>query len=367
MYSIDYAAARMICLHSSRKPRPSLKTNSCVIAPLAAMLAVMVSSVPGQTAELLDRRFFTSDRQGLVTANNARITGKSGTSLELNNDGSVNVLSGTCTISTRSQAQNMRAGTLEISIPPSSKVTIRNHNGTTVSTNESSSDNTTGISSGGSQIGKLHSGETYPQGEALLTPIVARGSLKTPLFSVGNGELQLSQNSDDTVSLVAGEQFFLPSRALIITTPLGQVVAGAHSAFLVSVSAGSVRVFNCRSGPVKFNKDQKFRKILNAEEFCVFDHRPTKEEILPVDGIGRKEITLHDLDNERTTASTNIFSVISLLTSPNYLGDWKRTSEPAKKLESSVIKSTAAYGGANPNSEAFYRTPADPVDTRIRQ
>lgn len=344
-------------MYSFWKPRPSTRsTFSCLLAPFVTALVITFPSC-GQAAELLDRYFFTGDNQGLVAGSNARISGLAGSILELGANGSANLLSGTFTVRTSSQSANLRAGAYEISIPPSSCVTVRNNNGVVVSSNESGTD--TGIISSGSVIGRLRSGETYPSGEAQLKPVLTHGGMKDPLFAVGDGELHLSGNSEASLALMSGELFFCPSRSLKIETPLGQVVAGPRTSFLVSVAPGAVRVFNCRSGSLKFHSESKFRNISHAEEFCVFDHRPTKEEVLPSDGIGRKEVTLHDLDKQKVTASTNAFSVVSLLTSPNFLGDWKRTSAFAKKLETNLIKSAAAYGGANPGSESFYRTPAE--------
>lgn len=353
-------------MNSFGKPRPIGSLIACHVAQLVATLAIGSSffCASGNASELIDRYFFTGDNQGLLAGDNARISGQSGSSLELGADGNANLLSGTFTINTSSHSANVRAGAYVISIPPSSRVTVRNNNALVVSANVCGSG--IGITSGGSVVRRLLAGETYPPGEAQLRPI-HRG-LKDPLFSVGNGELHLSGNSDGSLSIMSGELLFCPSSTLKIETPLGQVIAGPQTSFLISVSPGTVRVFNCRSGSLKFNSDHKFRNIQYAEEFCVFDHRPTQEEVLPPDGIGRKEITLHDLDQVKTTASTNTFSVVSLLTSRNFLGDWKRTSAFAKRLEANLIKSAAAYGGANPGSESFYRTPNGAVvDTSRRQ
>lgn len=354
-------------MYALRKLRTPVQTNRSYIAAFFAMLTIIAVPPASQTAELLDRYYFTSDKQSLVTLHNAKISGLGGTLLELDGDGAASLISGTCTISTRSSSQKLRAGAHDISIPQATTVTIRKSSGVVISANECKPDFAVGIISGGSEVGKLHSGETYPHGETQLKPILTKGRNESPLYTVGNGELQLNESSEETVVLASGAEFFLPSRDLKIATPLGQVIAPPETAFLVSVSPGSVRVFNCLSKPIQFHRDRQFRKVTNAEEFCVFDHRPTKDEVLPADGVGRKEVTLHDLDKERSTASTNKFSVVLLLKSSNFLGDWKRTSAQAKKVVSSLIKSAAAYGGANPNSDSFYRTPINPVNTNGRQ
>lgn len=351
-----------------RKHRTAISTFRFFVIPLAAIFAFVTCPLDGQTAELLDNYFFTGENQGLTTGTKARITGQKGSFIELSSSGEfVNLISGTMTLVTGSQALTVRAGSHEISIPASTRVTIQNNGGLRVSTNDSSANGFVAISSGGSRMGNIAKGEAYPQGEPPLEPISTISALKKPLFCVGVGEMNLSGSSDDSVALLSGERFFCPSRSVKIGTPLGVVVAAPRTAFLVSVAPGRVRVFNCRIGSVKFHSQNKFRKISNAEEFCIFDHRPTSEEILPADGIGRKKITLHDLDNEKITASTNSFSVISLLTSTSFLGSWKRSSDVDRSVINNIIKSAAAYGGANPNAEEFYRTPAQAANNGDRQ
>lgn len=129
------------------------------------------------------------------------------------------------TLVTGSQALTVRAGSHEISIPASTRVTIQNNGGLRVSTNDSSANGFVAISSGGSRMGNIAKGEAYPQGEPPLEPISTISALKKPLFCVGVGEMNLSGSSDDSVALLSGERFFCPSRSVKIGTPLGVVVA----------------------------------------------------------------------------------------------------------------------------------------------
>lgn len=315
------------------------------------------ATVQSPAGELCDKYFFTGDNESLNTPNHARVTGQRGSLLELRSDGTAGLLVGTVTVTTSSAPLKVSAGSQEILISPSSQATIRNNNSLVVSVNKMGPGNTIGITNGASSISNLRSGETFPPGETPINALVAHGNMK-PLFLVGKGMLQPSGPSQAKFLLSSSELFFGPSRDMEIETPLGLVTAGASARFLISVAPGTVRIFNCRSGEVEFRSGRNFRRIMPSEEFCVFDHRPTKDEVLPADGIGRKQITMHDLDREKTTASTNNFSVVSLLTSPYFLGNWKRSSAFDKTLVTSLIKCAAAHSGANPDAEAFYETPA---------
>ncbi len=316
------------------------------------------SHIASSKNELFDEYFFTSDGECLNASANAIVTGSRGALVEQRSKGNLNVISGTLSISTKGSPVTVTAATYKISIPAFSTITVRSGNeGCSVSANSTSNGTSIGIVDSASFSANLAAGDAFPQGEAPIAPIIAQTPSRPPLFVVGNRMLIQPDETAGTIALASGQILMCPTRDLKIKTPLGSITAPAQSRFLISVSEGVVRIYNCRGQEMRFAFENKYRRIPVAEEFSVFDHRPTQDEVLPVDGIGRKEITLHDIDGKQITAATTTFSVLSLLTSPKFLGDWRRRSAFDKKIERGFLKAAAALSASTPNNENFYQTP----------
>lgn len=189
-------------------------------------------------------------------------------------------------------------------------------------------------------------------------------SKKAPIFFIGNAEFNQipfaneSQTTHDTISVSSGQIFLNSKRALQVITPAGVVTAQANTRFFLYLTqgAGTARVLNCSSNELKVHAGKKFRRVLPSEEFCLFDHRPTQQEVLPADGLGRKEVVMHEVEGQKT-AATNTFLIVSLLASPYFLGDWKPASSLDKKILAAMLKSAAAFDSVHASSEDFYIAP----------
>lgn len=177
-----------------------------------------------------------------------------------------------------------------------------------------------------------------------------------PIFYVGEGAL--SQDSSGAIVLKSGSVFICPPKDIDILTSLGVVKAKAHSRFFLVLAqdASSLSLLNCSSHEIVFFSGKKYRHIKPFEEFRFYDHRPTRQEVLPADGLARKEVVLHDIDGQ-STAATNSFLLTSMLASPYYLGNWQRDSAFDKKLLKALLKSQAALDSASPSAEQFYVSP----------
>ena len=312
----------MLRLTSSRKPLTALLLALAILCTAQTQLPASAQILRGLPAdEIYDEYFFTSDGESVSIKANALVIGTKGTLIELKNNTDVNVIAGTATIATKGSSVVVMAGTSKVTVPASSTITIQN------------------------------------SGEQLSSFVAAQAPQLRPLFVVGSNTQIEAGEIADTILLNSGQTLICPNRNLKIKTPLGMVSAPAQSRFLISVMPGVVRVYNCQSKELKFAFENKHRRISIAEEFSVFDHRPTQEEVLPNDGIGRKEVTLHDLDGQQVTAATTTFSVLSLLTSPQFLKTWKRRSSYDKKLEHGFLKAAAAHSATSSNSESFYQSP----------
>lgn len=309
------------------------------------------------SSELVDSYYFTTNEEGFVS-DRALITGQPGAFVQpRSSDGRLRLASGVISVATRGSRLDVQAGSAIVSIPPNSTVTLANDANATVICANQTGGSSVGITDGGTTIAQLQSGQSYPRGTPMLQPVTSQASVKKPLFVVAGSASLATTGDPGTIALVSGKLFCYPARDIKINTFLGVVTAGANSQFVLSVMPGEVRVLNCRGGNLQFNHGSKFRRIPVSEEFAIFDHRPTKEEVLPADGIGRKEITLHDVDGRSVTSATTTFSVVTLLKSPAYLGGWKRRSAIDRRLEAGIIRTAAAIATANPSGEGFYQTP----------
>lgn len=311
----------MLRLTRARKPLTALLALAilCTAQTLLPASAQILRGLPAD--EIYDEYFFTSDGESVSIKANALLIGTKGTLIELKNNTDVNVIAGTATIATKGSSLVVTAGTNRVTVPASSTITIQS------------------------------------SGEQLSSPVTAQAPPIRPLFVVGSNTQIKAGEAADTIFVDSGKTLICPNRNLKVKTPLGIISAPAQSRFLLSVMPGVIRVYNCQSKEMKFYFENKYRRISIAEEFSVFDHRPTQEEVLPNDGVGRKEITLHDLDGRQVTAATTAFSVLSILTSPHLLRDWKRRSSYDKKLEHGFLKAAAAHSATSNSAESFYQAP----------
>lgn len=290
----------------------------------AASVAAQTTSTSTKPQELYDTYFFSSSNQ-TFKARGAAITCSPGALLEDNGD-SYRLLKGIATIKTAQNPISIDLGDGIKQVPANSTQTLQ------------------AIVSAGSS-----------QQSVALSPLHNQG--ENPLFVVGDCFGLQSLGKQHAISMAQGMVLFCPQNDLTIHLPLGEIRSKAGSKFLVKCDAAEVRVLCCSGNGLTYHYANKFRHIRPSQEFAVFDHRPFQTEVLPSDGIGRKDITMHDIDGQTMTAASNNFSVVSLLKSPNYLGSWQRKSSLDKQLTKSIIKTAAVQAAAAPSIQDFYRSP----------
>lgn len=273
-----------------------------------------------QPAPLFDTYFFSSDGQK-YSRGSVQISAIAGSTVEDRGD-SFKIYSGEIYISTGGNGTSIDTGAATFAVSPDSVAYIK-HNDQYLSSGKSN---------------------------ATITK-----SDSQPLLIVGHSDNLLATAQSDTVSLAQGSIFFAPDRDIKIQTPMGLLNAKANSLFFVTASEHSLRVQFCKGKTMTYNFGSKYRRINPSQEFAVFDHRPFEWEVLPPDGLGRKQVTLHDLNKDNHTACSCTFSLITLLRSPSYLGGWGRKSGTDKKLVGGMIKTAAVYAAANPSYDNFYQ------------
>ncbi|MCW5823158.1 MAG: hypothetical protein KIT34_10165 [Cyanobacteria bacterium TGS_CYA1] len=295
----------------------------------AALAQIFASSGFAETSsqkpqELYDTYFFSSSNQTLK-ARGAAISGSPGALLEDTGD-SYRLLKGIATIKTAQSPISIDLGKGVKQVPANSTQTLQ------------------AIDSTGAN-----------QQSAAPPPLHNQGG--NPLFIVGDCLGLQSLGKQHAISMAQGMVLFCPQNDLTIHLPLGEIRSNTGSKFLVKCDASEVRILCCSGNGLTYHYANKFRHIRPSQEFAVFDHRPFQAEVLPSDGIGRKDITMHDIDGQTMTAASNSFSVVSLLKSPNYLGSWQRKSSLDKRLTKSIIKTAAVHAAAAPSVQDFYRSP----------
>lgn len=298
-----------------------------IVAVLAQLSVTNFHAQPvaAQTIELYDTYFFSSSNQTLKTRGAASISCNPGAFIE-DKGVSYRLLKGVATIKTTSSPISIDVGDGIKQIPANSTETLQ----------------------------AIESAKP-DQPNVALRPLSNQG--ENPLFVVGDCYGLQSLGKQHAISMAHGMVLFCPQNDLIIHLPLGEIRSKAGNKFLVKCDASEVRILCCSGSGLTFHQANKFRRIRPSQEFAVFDHRPFQTEVLPSDGIGRKDVTMHDIDGQSMTAASNSFSVVSLLKSPSYLGSWQRKSSVDKKLTKSIIKTAAVHAAAAPSFQDFYRSP----------
>lgn len=168
--------------------------------------------------------------------------------------------------------------------------------------------------------------------------------------------------ADGTVFGVKDRQLHLRSGSLFLeATDAMDVRVGPSKVrlaknALVSISRpdpdGAIRV-NCFSDPnsVMVSCEGKKYNLNPGQELVLIDHKPTRQEMLPKDGIGRRQFQLEDLPDGSYTAARCDFNIVmalrntylSRLANPNSTSD-KLLQGRILKTACAVAMSTSGHG-----------------------
>lgn len=318
--------------------------------------------------QLHDKFYFTSDTESISTIGGGSVSGGAGSLMERLSPDAFSLLTGTFTVYAGSSPLLLKAGegAMDLHLPANSTLSMRLlQQDSAITVHKASAPvSLTAVSDAGRYTSTIASGATVPAG-ASQVPAIKRGSnlnagltAKAPILIIGSA-LPVSQdreNGSDSIALANGQLFMQAPRSLHIATPLGVLKSSPDSRFFLTLNENSLRILNCSSKELKLEANGKFRRITPFEEFALYNHRPAQEEVLPPDGLGRKEVSLHDVDGT-TTASTCSFLIPTMLVSPYFLGAWPRESALDKRLVSTMLKSAAVFDSVHPSNEQFYVSP----------
>lgn len=332
-----------------------------------AQTAPLLQSSTGKV-KLHDKFYFTSDSQSISTVGGGSVNADAGSLLERLGPDTFSLLTGTFTVSTGSSPLLIKVGdgAMDLHLPANSTLSMRllQQDCAITVNNASAPVSLTAVSDAGRFTSSIASGATVPAG-ASLVPAIKRGgninaglTAKAPILIIGSAlpVNQSRENGTDSIALTNGQLFIQAPRSLHIATPLGALKGGPDSRFFLTLNENSLRILNCSSKELKLEANGKYRRITPFEEFALYNHRPAQEEVLPPDGLGRKEVSMHDVDGTNT-ASTCSFLIPTMLVSPYFLGAWPRESALDKRLVSTMLKSAAVFDSVHPSSEQFYVAP----------
>lgn len=151
------------------------------------------------------------------------------------------------------------------------------------------------------------------------------------------------QPAPGTIEIASGALFLSAPSVERIETALGQVLARRGALVSVEVAHGQLRVKGL-SGPGLIEIAAAGTRIpLNlGEEVLISDHRPTRQEAMPSDGVGRRNQKAYALD-ERNTAVICEFSLVSMLSNSAYMQSIKSPATPHhRNTLGKIIKAAAA-------------------------
>lgn len=163
------------------------------------------------------------------------------------------------------------------------------------------------------------------------------------VLAAGGSEFTLLPLGTGVIHLRSGELFIYSLDYSIVETPLGEVHGDKGALFAVDTSNGNLRA-RALTGPgdVTVVTGKNKLPVPPGEEVLISDHKPTKDDTNPKDGIARRNPTPRTLDDKLSVTVAD-FSILSLLVSADYLKPikkplWANEKSALEKL----IQTTAA-------------------------
>ncbi len=177
-------------------------------------------------------------------------------------------------------------------------------------------------------------------------------------FIASDGSL-LHQEADGAVTIVNGSMFMMGMKPEKLRTEFGDVQVDSNSLLSVDANAGRVRVRAC-SGPddvnVKVGKSQI--ALGPGQEVLLADGRPTKKEALGSDGIGRRKLEVHQLDDAQWSVLGD-FSIASVLSGQGNLDKLKTLKEKQPDVYARLMKMAACVEMSTPAHGRYFAAPKE--------
>ncbi|GEM_PF-3363425 len=139
-----------------------------------------------------------------------------------------------------------------------------------------------------------------------------------PRVLAKNGTL-FTQDRTGAIELKSGSLFLKSYSPVTVKTSLGEVRTRGRALVSIDCERRRFRVRSC-SGPgaVFVLAGGRRLPLAPGREVLIADHRPTRSEALPGDGIGRRQLSAYSLSCKLSLVSGD-FSILSLLGSQDYM------------------------------------------------
>jgi hypothetical protein len=172
---------------------------------------------------------------------------------------------------------------------------------------------------------------------------------------------QFVLNQSGIVQLKSGSVFMRADGATALQTGVGKVYAKKGGIAAIDATPGSMRVKAC-SGPNEISvvTTNKYHLPLHlASEVLVTDHRPSKGEALPDDGIGRRQMKAIAVD-DKTTAIMGEFSIASMINSHPHLASIKHPlTQSSQQVRDRLLMHAAIIQQLHGSHGRYYTKPAN--------
>jgi len=144
------------------------------------------------------------------------------------------------------------------------------------------------------------------------------------VLAAGDSEFTLLPLNTGVIHLRSGELFVVAPEYAVIDTPLGEVHGDRGALLSVDTSNGNLRA-RALTGPgdVTVLTGNNKLPVPPGEEVMVSDHKPSKDETNPKDGIARRNPTTRALDDKLSVTVAD-FNILSLLVCADYLKPIKK-------------------------------------------
>ncbi|MFN8657734.1 MAG: hypothetical protein U0105_15450 [Candidatus Obscuribacterales bacterium] len=162
------------------------------------------------------------------------------------------------------------------------------------------------------------------------------------LHIIGSADTRFRTDEDGNLILQHGSMFVEASGNMTVKSSRGAVELKPGALVHIDSRDGLMSVKAC-SGPgdVKVSRPAFNQALAPGQELLLSAHRPTKNEMTPADGIGRRKQDVKEL-SDGTHAVISDFAMITLIGNLTHLR--KSTSAADKKIVDRLLRTAAAVG-----------------------
>jgi len=180
-----------------------------------------------------------------------------------------------------------------------------------------------------------------------------------PLHIFGSGGSEFSFLSPNTLFLRKGEIFTQVPDQFTVKTNLADFSASRNALIAIETNGELLRSKSfCPDGHPVLSFAKQQREVLAGQEILLCTHKITNDDLIPPDGVGRRDSKPMAEAAENIYGSVSDFSISSFLNEMNYLQPVKNAFEKEeKKIRDKILKTAIALQTATA-SHGPYRAAA---------